>query len=481
MISLPVAIGLTTVVLLVFAAIGLSTRGGDRDLDTYVTARNSQRAGILGWSFFASGLGAWILFVPPEVGAFVGIDGLVGYAIGAAGPVAVAAAVGPVVRRQVPDGMSLSSLVHARFGPTFHAYVVGIFVLYMGVFVAAELTSVGAIGAITAGGSPLFWIVATAFVTLLYTTEGGLQASLRTDRLQGWLIVGLLFAGLWAVLDRVELAAGALDATGLLGVDRVGVEAAITLVIAVTAANVFHQGYWQRVWAADSDRTLRRASLLGAVLIVPVILVAGLSGVVAVAAGADLGTPPAPFWALLGGLPAWVAAAALILGVALVASSVDTLENAFASLAVSEIPSIDLEGARKATALLLLPAAVIAAAGLSVLRLFLIADLLAAATVVPVLTVLWSRARAGAALAGAVAGLLGAAAGSILATPTLADAWQMLSMGIGVPTLPPFLGALLASAVVSVLGSMVAPDRARHARRTLAARERTEELVGADR
>ena len=47
-------------------------RRADGLLDDYVTARNSQGAQAIGLSFLASSMGAWILFAPPEIGAFVG-------------------------------------------------------------------------------------------------------------------------------------------------------------------------------------------------------------------------------------------------------------------------------------------------------------------------------------------------------------------------------------------------------------------------
>ena len=78
--------------LVLFTWIGLRARAADGDLDDYLTARNSQGASALGLSFLASGMGAWILFAPPEVGAFVGPVALAGYAVGAALPFLVFAA-----------------------------------------------------------------------------------------------------------------------------------------------------------------------------------------------------------------------------------------------------------------------------------------------------------------------------------------------------------------------------------------------------
>ncbi len=99
----------------------------------------------------------------------------------------------------------------------------------------------------------------------------------------------------------------------------------------------------------------------------------------------------------------------------------------------------------------MVPVVVVALQGLSVLRLFLIADLLCAAIVVPVLLGLWSRMSAKAAVAGGVAGMLGAILPGWVAQGSLAAGVLAASFPGGVPTLPPFLGALLSSTLVSLL------------------------------
>jgi len=439
-----------------FAIIGLGARAGRDDLEDYLVARNSQSGGALGLSFLASGLGAWILFSAPEIGAFVGADAVIGYGIAAAAPFLLIALVGPALRRNVPSGHALTEFVRIRFGRAFHAYVVAVFLLYMLVYVTAELTAVGAIGVITAGIPAWIGIVLVALTTLAYTAIGGLPASLRTDGWQAWLVVVLIALGIAAIVATVASPGQAFEASGLIKVDRVGVEAALTLVIAVTAANLFHQGYWQRVWAAEDDRALRRGAVLGGLLSTPIVIAAGLMGVLAIGVGVDLGSPPAPFFALLSSVATPVAAVVLVLGMALVASSVDTLENGLASLVVAERPRLSLTGARVATAVLLVPAVAVALQGYSVLRLFLIADLLATAAVVPMLLVLWPRATTVGVTVGGVAGLVGAlGAGLVAAGNDLAGAWGEVTFASGVPRLAPFAWALLASSVVAVSVSLV--------------------------
>jgi solute:Na+ symporter, SSS family len=445
MISEAAAYLLLGATLLLLLWIGVGARARTETLDDYITARNSQTGVALGLSFFASGMGAWILFAPPEVGAFIGIAGIVGYAVAAAAPFLVFALLGPRIRRIVPRGHGLTEFARLRFGRTFHLYVVGLSILYMLVFVVAELTAIGGVAAIVAGIDGRVAVAAVAATTLAYTAYGGLRASLRTDGWQAWMIFALLTAAAVAIFRDGVSSSASFRASGLLGVGRPGLEAAATLVVAVIAANMFHQGYWQRIWSARDERALARGAAFGMATTLPVVLIVGLFGMLAIARGVDLGAPPVPFFALLTGLPAWMGGVILVLGIALVASSVDTLESGLASLVAIERPSLSLGAARMATVVLVVPAVAVAFEGYSVLRIFLIADLLCSTAVVPVLLGLWRRATPAAALAGSLAGLAGA---------VLPGGVEAATFPAAIPTLGPFAGALLASSVVAVALSL---------------------------
>lgn len=431
--------------------------------DHYLTARGSQGALALGLSFFASALGAWILFSPPEVGTFAGALGIAGYAAGQALAVAVFAVVGPRVRALAPAGTTLLGLVRTRFGRTGHAYVAGVSTLYMFVFLAAELTAIGGAVSLLAGVDPLVPIVAVAAVTAAYTAYGGLPASLVTDRWQAWLVLGLVAASAIAVAAEVGDPAERAEAAGLTRADATGAEVLVVLVIAIVAANLFHQGLWQRAWAAKGDAELRRGALLGGLLILPVVLALGLAGMVA-AGREGVETPSLALFTLLEPLPAPVIGLLVILAVALVASSVDTLQNALAALI-----SVDLSGARVGTAgaraltlLLTVPAAVIAAEGLSVLRLFLVADLLAATIALPVFLGLWARLGASAVLAGGAGGLAGVVAAGWIVDGSVVEGLRLVTLPAG-PSFHAFVAAVAGSALLT--GAVAALSQVR--RRTL--------------
>jgi len=143
----------------------------------------------------------------------------------------------------------------------------------------------------------------------------------------------------------------------------------------------------------------------------------------------------------------------------LVASSVDTLQNGLASLLVTRGTSArhSLAAARTVTVLLMLPVVVVALQGLSVLRLFLIADLLCATMVAPVLLGLWPRMTAAAAVSGGLAGLIGAVLPGWVSTGSLRDGVIAASFPGGVPTLGPFAGALSMSVGVCLLVAWLMP------------------------
>ncbi|MFL4474859.1 hypothetical protein ACIPVK_12755 [Paeniglutamicibacter sp. MACA_103] len=441
------------IVLAVFAWVGLGI-GRDRSLEEFAVARNSQNGLGLGLSFFASGVGAWILFAAPEVGATTGIAGVVGYAVAVTVPLIGLVLVGKRLRKLIPDGHNLVEFVRLRYGTTMHIYALAISMMYMLIALSAELTAIGAVLGRMSDLDPRLGIIAVALITALYTAYGGLRASIHTDRWQSWMLFGLLVVVGAVLFGGLSRNTGPLD-PALFAVDLHGIEAALTLVVAVTGTTLFHNGYWQRVWAARDARALGRGALIGAVTRFPVVFAAGLVGLLAAAYGVALGTPAVPFFALLELQPVWVLAAVLVLTLALVASTVDTLQNGLAAMAVTHVPRLRLSGARIATIVFTAIPALVAFQGFSVLRLFLIADLLCAATIIPILLGLWRRSTSNAAIGGSIAGLVAAlgygwfAGGSLPAALAIATFAQGLSLA-------PFLAASVASAAVTLVVSAAA-------------------------
>ena len=180
-------------------------------------------------------------------------------------------------------------------------------------------------------------------VTVAYTAYGGIRASIFTDRIQFNLIMPLLAIGVIAVVVSLDGLGGALDpvsetAPQLLSLTHgAGIEFGVTLVIAILAANMFHQGFWQRVYTSEDDRALRRGFGIAAAVVIPTIIVAGLLGVAAAGRGVPVEeASSALFWLVIETTPTWIAIAFLLLALVLVMSSLDTLLNGIASAVTSD-------------------------------------------------------------------------------------------------------------------------------------------------
>ena len=240
-------------------------------------------------------------------------------------------------------------------------------------------------------------------------------------------------------------------------------QSGLALVVAITAAEMFSQGNWQRAWASESDEALIKGAWLAASLVLPLVFVMGVLGTVVAGQGA-VEDPSAAFFYLIEDAGVLFVAAFIVLAIALVCSSVDTLQNAVVASISRDLSdgSMNLQNARYLT-ISLIPIAIILATNVgasSVFQIFLFADLLAAATVMPVLLSLWGEVSARGALLGAVCGLL-----SVVAYGTFTGD---LGTGIGYvfsPTnefglanLNVFLAAVMGSALVTVVGSYALPD-----------------------
>jgi Na+/proline symporter len=466
-------LGVVTVVLVAFATVGAwYARGRIETIEDYVTARDSTGGGALTATLVASSMGAWILFSPAEAGAaFGGITAVAGYAAGSALALAAFAALGPRIRRLLPQGHSLTEFAHARYGTAMYAYVLVVSVAYMFVFLAAEFTGIAS--ALSLIADVPGWQTATVVgVTVLaYTGYGGLRASIVTDTIQTTLILPLLLVSVVATIVVVggtdDAHAAIVDADpALLTVgSATGLEFGVYVVVAVVGAEMLNQAWWQRVYAASDERTLRRSFLVAAVAVVPMVVLAGVFGPLAVGLGlieAPADASVSFFLVVTEVLPDAAVVAVAVLAVLLVVSSADTLFNAIASVVTVDLPRLldvpadRLTGvARGVTVLVAAAATVVGAQGYSVLTLFLLADLLAAATFVPLLYGLYSgRATSAGALTASGAGLV---VGLALFPPARAL--------VALPWLPSasffsaFLGAAGVSAALVVLSARLGDSR----------------------
>ena len=474
-----IAYGLLFATLAIFGWIGYQA-GVKNDLneDEYLSARGSQDWLRIGLSLFASGMGIWILFGPSEVGYYGGFWDVVGYAVSAATPFLLLAYVGPMIRERLPSGVTLADYVRIRLGRPMQVYVGLISVLYMFTFLFAEFTAIGKAMDTLSEIEPLIAMGMVGIVTAAYISQGGLPASLATDRVQAWTILFLVVA-LLLVLFGGDINGLIADAKAYNPEDSWSIgsmshmdsfQSGLALVVAITAAEMFSQGNWQRAWASESDEALTKGAWLAAGLVLPLVFIMGVLGTVVAGQGA-VDDPSAAFFYLIEDAGTLFVAAFIVLAVALVCSSVDTLQNAIVASISGDLSdnTMSLQNARFLT-IGLIPIAIYLATGptiggftfdaLGVFEIFLFADLLAAATVMPVLLTLWGEVSTKGALLGAVCGLL-----SVVAYGTFTGD---LETGIGYvfsPTnefglanLNVFLSAVIGSAIVTIGGSKALPD-----------------------
>ncbi len=424
--SSALAIGTTLATALIFAVLGIwHMRKLRLSVEEYIVSRKSLSAGASLATVTASVVGAWILFSPAEAATWAGIAGVVGYALGQAAPLFALAAIGPRMRALMPQGHSLTEYTWHRYGPSMYVLTLLLMLFYMFVFLSAEMTAISRTLQLVAD-IPLAWTaVIVAVGTLAYTCYGGLRASMFTDGIQFALIIPLLLVTFFVVLGELGGFEGAFGPVAggspqLLSLShRAGAAFGLTLVIAILAANLFHQGFWQRIYACRDASVVRKSFYASGLVVIPIVMLAGLFGLMAVGQG----VPPeqasvALFVLAVESLPAWALLVLLVLALALVMSSMDTALNGIAGTITTDLARFRpaaragglLRSSRVLTIITAIPAVFIAALGQSVLYLFLIADLVCAAAVVPVFYGLYARRFTGTgALVSAMAGLVSGA------------------------------------------------------------------------
>ena len=166
--------------------------------------------------------------------------------------------------------------------------------------------------------------------------------------------------------------------------------AGLTFFIAVAATNLFHQGNWQRVYAAKNYNVLKKSLIISFLTIIPIVFFMGFSGLVAVSANNNVIPDLAFFSLILKEQSLAISVIIIILAISLTISSLDTLINAISSLVIVDgkkilnIKNDYLKLSNHFIIFLSLVAFIIASKGLSILYLFLLADLLCCSAVLTI-------------------------------------------------------------------------------------------------
>ena len=396
-ISQSTVLTLVIVISLIFTILGLYHSRKFQGINNYLTANRNIGFFSLTTSLVASALGAWILFGPASAATWGGIGAVIGYALGTAFPMIFLIYLGKKLRKEFPKGSTLIEFLRIKFGKSLFKLILLMMIFYMFIFLCAEVTAVAILINYISGTD--LWITALIILlaTLTYTLYGGLRASIFTDNIQ-MIVIGvlLIISAIYLInynADKFNFSFINQQNPQLLSSSYVpSYTAGLTFFIAVAATNLFHQGNWQRVYAAKDYDTLRKSLLVSFFIIIPIVFFMGFSGLVAISVDAKVIPDLGFFSLLLKDQTEFLSLIIVTLGLALTISTVDTLVNAISSLIV--VDGKATFNLNKKTKYLLLSkyimiflsiiAFVIASKGFSILYLFLLADLLCCAFVVTV-------------------------------------------------------------------------------------------------
>ena len=388
---------LVTVICIIFAVAGIYHSKKFQGINNYLTANRNIGVFSLTTSLVASALGAWVLFGPVAAATWGGIGAVIGYSLGTAFPMIFLIYLGKKIRSEFPKGSSLIEFMRKKFGKSLFKLILLMTIFYMFIFLCAEVTAVAVLINYISGTE--LWITALIVIlaTLSYTLYGGLRASIFTDNIQ-MIVIAVLLVILISIIssstgDNFSFALINDKNPQLLSSSYIpSYTAGLTFFIAVAATNLFHQGNWQRVYAAKDYQTLKTSLIISFFIIVPIVFLMGFIGMVSFSIDPSVRADLGFFTLLLKEQTEMLSLIIIILGLALTISTVDTLVNAISSLFVIDGKATFnlnkktnyLKLSKYFIIFLSLIAFGIASKGFDILYLFLLADLFCCAFVLTV-------------------------------------------------------------------------------------------------
>ena len=338
-ISQSVSLSLIIFISLIFVFLGIYHSKKYQGLKNYLTANRNIELFSLTTSLTASALGAWILFGPVSAATWGGIGAIIGYSLGTAFPMFILIFLGKKIREEFPRGSSLIEFMRKKFRKSLFKLILLMTVFYMFIFLCAEVTAVAVLINYISGTE--FWITALIVLlsTLAYTLYGGLKASIFTDNLQ-MVVIGILLLFSFIYLNFTVGSQFSFEFVRernpqlLSSLYIPNYTAGLTFFIAVAATNLFHQGNWQRVYAAKNFETLKKSLIISFLIIIPIVFYMGFTGMVSFSQNPNVRPDLGFFSLLLKEQSTFLSFIVMILGLALTISTVDTLINAISSLII---------------------------------------------------------------------------------------------------------------------------------------------------
>ncbi len=396
-IYLSIKSSLTVTIIVGLFFIGLGYLNSKKTIDNrkYIIGNRDENTFSLTTSLAASALGAWILFGPASAATWGGFGAVIGYALGTATPMLLLYNFGPKIRKEFPRGLSLTEFIKKRFGMGILKLSLFLILFYLIIFLIAEVTAIAFLLNFISK-TPL-WITAgiTLIICLLYILRGGFKLSIITDKYQFMIIAVLIFASVILILGNLEINSFKLikeNSPNLINSKYLpNYTAGLTFFIAVAATNLFHQGNWQRVFAAKNNLILKKSLIYSSLITFLIVLWMGYTGLISFSLNSKVISDLA-FFELILSKNYLLIVSILILALALTLSTIDTLINAISSILIvngNQISkSIFGSSLKKKTNYIILLICILvfilASKGFSILYLFLLADLFCCAAVVTI-------------------------------------------------------------------------------------------------
>lgn len=319
------------------------------------------------------------------------------YALASALPLLIFAALGPIIRRKCPEGFVLTEWTRQRYGIVAALYLSFVTLVTLFLYMVAELSAVGqVINALTSlDGLPV--IIVECVVTTVYTSLGGFKISFLTDNIQGAMVMGLIVIATITIGAKTKIDTSLIEPSGLTHASLLGWQLLYILPVAVLTNDFFLSNFWLRTFASRTDRDLWIGVGSATVAVLVILTLVGSTGLIAVWSGAfdptaDDADGSVAFFLLLETLPNWVVGVVLVMVVALSTAAFDSLQSAMVSSASNDLfrNKLGIWWIRGAVVLVIIPTVVLALKAPSILQIYLISDLVSAATI-PVLCIGLSR------------------------------------------------------------------------------------------
>ncbi|KAK3904999.1 hypothetical protein C8A05DRAFT_13170 [Staphylotrichum tortipilum] len=373
---------------------GVAWKFRNQSKGEFLAGNRTQTALPLALNFIASALGSGILFAYPQLGTLAGVQGVVVYALSSALPLLIFAALGPIIRRKCPQGFVLTEWTRQRYGTFAALYLSFMTLVTLFLYMVSELSAIGQVVNLLTGIDGLPVLIVECIITTIYTSLGGFKISFFTDNIQGAMVMGLILIATIAIGVETKIDTSLIESSGLTKASLLGWQLLYILPVAILTNDFFLSHFWLRTFASKTDRDLW-LGISGAVVgVLIIVTLVGSTGLIAAWAGIWPGTPEEPvdgsvaFFALLMQLPNWVVGFVVVMSVTLSTAAFDSFQSAMVTSASNDLfrNRLNIWWIRGGVVLVMIPVVVIAIRAPSILQIYLISDLVSAATI-PVLVI----------------------------------------------------------------------------------------------